>query len=189
MFIDVSSELSDQITVSAVLHFREECLIFKGEFLHFLSVPLFQVSNFFVAFALQRLDLGLKYLVLATRLIELLIGSLALFLLCLQFKPVTGFHILGNFHAEDVAVNRERQFVVHLFYLPLFGFNGSFHVSDPLLLRELNVLPCLHLLSETALSQCQPLTHSLVVLLMIFVQCTYLVPLCHLDVKLLLHDL
>ncbi len=71
---------------------------------------------------------------------------------------------------------------MQLLNLSLLALNHAFEVAQPLFVVEFELLPSRHLLGKATLSEGQPLSHGLVVLLVILVESRDLVALTYFNI-------
>ena len=91
-------------------------------------------------------------------------------MLCLYLESLPRLHVFGDLHAEDVSIYRQHHLLMQLLNLSLLALNHAFEVAQPLFVIEFKFLPSRHLFGKATLSKGKPLSHGLVMLLMILVE-------------------
>ena len=128
-----------------------------------LLVPFSDIGDFFLGLVLHILKLGLDDVQLPLGFIVILLQSLTLLLLLLDFKAMPAFDVLLNLHPEDVRINGQDHLRLHLIELLLLDLNGSPHVANALFLVLLELFAQSHLLDKTLLVLVALVAHGFIV--------------------------
>lgn len=168
--LQVSPQLFNQVTVTAVIALLVERLVFQEQLINFTSEFLLDVIQVLLSFVFKRVKLAPRNIKLPLGLVVLVLKPLDLGGLLVDLYSMPGLNILHDLHPENVCVYRQCQLLSQLVDLSLFYFNEPLGVAESAFKIDFNFFALLDFFSEAALVSVDLLLLLLVVELEVVVQ-------------------